>query len=304
MPFEFDLTRSPQENIRNTLTERVNYILKQLGKSHQPDEAVHEARKTFKQIRALLRLIRPVISRQAYQEQNAFFAGLATRLAPLRDGFVVIETLDLIKAKFTDDDLLSLIAALRRQMAEKYDAERSAFIHGDAIQAVIQALQSYTIPENMLNFTSTGFETYHKGLQQTYRRARKGLKRVMRTNDALDYHEWRKSTKYLWHQIRLLVALAPLPLGEYAALLKDLSEELGAAHDLLVLEETLHNYPEMHTPGGQKFRQQLTMLRIEYERDTHAGGEARFEEKTKAFIRRIASYRQPPDQAFQQISIP
>jgi hypothetical protein len=46
------------------------------------------------------------------------------------------------------------------------------------------------------------------------------------------------------------------------------------------------------------------MLRIEYERDTHAGGEARFEEKTKAFIRRIASYRQPPDQAFQQISIP
>jgi CHAD domain-containing protein len=292
MPLEFDFAKTPQENVSNILTDRIAYIISQLRDAENQDEAVHEARKSFKQIRAVLRLIRPMIDEPTYREQNRYFRDLAAQLAPLRDGFVIIETLKLIKPKFTDENLLALIDGLIAELTTDYQAERDAFLHSNAIQSVVTALQAYKLPDGITNLPDKGFSSYSKGLKQTYKRGRRGLKHAMRTNDAIYYHEWRKATKYLWYQIRLLMPIEPTVLTEYATRLKNLSEELGNAHDLLVVEEALMHHPELASETGRNFHQQLVTLRREYEHDTHVAGLEIFGEKPGVFGKRIANYNQ------------
>jgi hypothetical protein len=49
--------------------------------------------------------------------------------------------------------------------------------------------------------------------------------------------QWRKQTKYLWHQLQVLEPMRPGPLGELADQAHKLSDYLGDDHDLAVLRE-------------------------------------------------------------------
>lgn len=53
-----------------------------------PSEAVHDARKRFKKIRALLRLVRDQLGEDVYQSENACFRALGRRLSDVRDAQV------------------------------------------------------------------------------------------------------------------------------------------------------------------------------------------------------------------------
>ena len=50
-------------------------------------------------------------------------------------------------------------------------------------------------------------------------------------------HAWRKSTKYLYHQLQMLEPLSPRTLSAFTRQLHRLSDELGDDHDLAVLRE-------------------------------------------------------------------
>src|SRR5207247_1571238 len=58
------------------------------------DEAVHEARKCFKKIRAVLRLVRPEIGEVVYERENTWFRDAGRPLTEVRDAKILVESLD------------------------------------------------------------------------------------------------------------------------------------------------------------------------------------------------------------------
>src|SRR2546430_2187504 len=63
------------------------------------DDAIHNVRKCFKKLRAILRLVRDEIGEEVYEFENRFFRNLGRRLATQRDFMSVIgATEKLLKA--------------------------------------------------------------------------------------------------------------------------------------------------------------------------------------------------------------
>ncbi|HEU4653847.1 MAG TPA: CHAD domain-containing protein [Steroidobacteraceae bacterium] len=52
-------------------------------------------------------------------------------------------------------------------------------------------------------------------------------------------HEWRKRTKYLWHQVQLLAPPSSKEMHQYADGVHRLSDYLGDDHDLAVLRSSI-----------------------------------------------------------------
>jgi CHAD domain-containing protein len=69
MSFELRREQSLRKNLRRMVRKQLDYALEQLSEDHKGprDEAVHEARKCFKKIRAVLRLVRPEIGEKTYR---------------------------------------------------------------------------------------------------------------------------------------------------------------------------------------------------------------------------------------------
>ena len=80
------------------------------------DEAVHEARKSFKKVRALLRLVRPVIPAQHYRQENTACRDAARPLTEVRDAKVLIETLDQLAQHFADRIRGRSFASVREEL--------------------------------------------------------------------------------------------------------------------------------------------------------------------------------------------
>ena len=66
------------------------------------DEAIHEARKSIKKVRALLRLVSAELG-GTYPRENARLRDIARRLSEFRDAFAIIETFDDLKKKYKDE---------------------------------------------------------------------------------------------------------------------------------------------------------------------------------------------------------
>ena len=72
MSFEMNPEESLRKNVRRIARNQMEGASKHLSGPYKGsrDEAVHEARKRFKKIRAVLRLVRPVIDEKGYREEN------------------------------------------------------------------------------------------------------------------------------------------------------------------------------------------------------------------------------------------
>src|SRR5919108_4686748 len=84
-----------RDEIARVARGRIDHALDELrGKTDStPVEAVHEARKDMKKLRALLRLARDELGKDTFSRENACFRDAARELAGTRDSDVMLETL-------------------------------------------------------------------------------------------------------------------------------------------------------------------------------------------------------------------
>jgi CHAD domain-containing protein len=120
-----------------------------------------------------------------------------------------------------------------------------------------------------------GWDCIEQGLHSTYRRARHALRRGRKDRATEELHEWRKQTKYLWHQLQLLTPLAPGPIGELADEFHQLADYLGDEHDLAVLRER----------ASGKLTELIDRRREELQDKAFALGERLYADKSKQWIR-------------------
>ena len=95
MPYRVKRKESVRDGIRRLSVEQIRRAERELGDRDLDDpKAVHQARKRFKKVRSVLRLLRKSIGKKAFKAENGRLRDLGKRLAGPRDADVALETFD------------------------------------------------------------------------------------------------------------------------------------------------------------------------------------------------------------------
>ena len=247
------------------------------------DEAIHEARKRCKMLRALLRLIRPAIGKTYARESN-WFRLASRRLGDLRDNDAMLEAYNLFGLEL-DDVPSHLLEAVSDSLQSRAvittecgctPETRIAEFQAD-MQKALDRLPSWA-------WNGNSEKALAKGFRRTYRDGRQAGKLAHRlaTDEAL--HRWRKRAKdHLYHS-RLLRDRWNASVAGRIPRIRELTELLGDDHDLMVLRATI-----MEDPGFSTVRQSIGI-----------GGLINYIDRRRRKMQRNAFkvgqrlYRQPP----------
>lgn len=285
MAFEIRLQRDVSEETRRIAREQVARAVSALdGAREGRFKGIHDARKRFKAIRALLRLLAPRLG-SAFRRENRWYRSAARQLAGVREAQASLETLDRLG---TPGD-----ATLRRELEVRFEARHGMQLHDtDALPVLVENLAEAGERVAGWSLAGEGFEVIEPGLRATYRRGRKGFRRALRGASATELHEWRKDVKYHRHHLELLVQLWPDVLAGAAATARRLGDLLGDHHDLHELRALLSRSPEL--AGGAREREAVLAAAERRSRELEAQaiavGGLVYAEKPGRFIARMKAY--------------
>jgi len=91
--------------------------------------AVHEARKSFKRLRATVRLARDELGDDVYRRENTAFRDAGRRLAGTRDSQVVLETLDALSERYPSEAPRAGFVGFRKTLAGERREPSSENLH-------------------------------------------------------------------------------------------------------------------------------------------------------------------------------
>ncbi|MFP4539297.1 MAG: CHAD domain-containing protein, partial [Dichotomicrobium sp.] len=201
------------------------------------ETGIHEARKCFKRLRALLDMSRPALKKGVYRRENRRFRDLGRMLAGQRDLHVMRQTLEKLDAHRDLSDAGSVPSAARNWLDGALADTRP--VNGDdgiarARTALAEGRESFAA----LPVAADGIRPLMAGLRATYAGGRKAMKHAYR--DGVDdeaFHEWRKFVQRHWRHLQLVRLAWPDGLRPRIALASELSGIIGEDHDLGVLAE-------------------------------------------------------------------
>jgi CHAD domain-containing protein len=251
---------------------------------------VHGARKQLKRARATLRLLRPAIDDDLYRRENTVARDAARPLSKARDSEVLSDALEGLLGRFgpaasglTVGPLRQSLQKGRRQTAQQLPAKQLTQIK-TALRTSMRRTQAWRPSVGEWDCIATG-------LGATYRRARHALRSARTGRATDDLHEWRKQTKYLWHQLQAVTPVAAGPVGELADEFHHLADYLGDEHDLAVLRERVAAPTAgMSETAASALKALIDRRREELQDKAFALGERLYADKTKAFVHMLTKY--------------
>ncbi|HEY2148822.1 MAG TPA: CHAD domain-containing protein, partial [Pirellulales bacterium] len=247
MAFELKPGERISKGIRRIARKELDKSLELLiGEKHESrDETVHEVRKSFKKIRAVLRMVRPAIGDAAYRTENICFRDAARPLTKVRDAKILVETLDAILDHFhehvagrsfheTREALQTNLRSVRREVLDEQDAP--ANIAAIVKEARPRIKEWSDVPNK--------WRSIGDGVRDVHRRARDSFDTAKQSPSVETLHEWRKQAKYLRYQLEILRPLWPERMEELADEADRMTELLGDDHDAAVLRQMLADDPD------------------------------------------------------------
>jgi len=252
------------------------------------DERIHEARKSVKKIRGVLRMMRPELG-DIYRTESTRMRDVGRKLSQFRDAGAIIETFDALREKYRGELGRRTLASIRRGlMARKKQAEKKA-----DVERVLRRMAAMLLREKKRVHTwplaAVGFPAVAPGLEETYRRGRKAMAAARRRPRAENYHAWRKRVKDHWYHVRLLESLWTDGMRAYEKSLKDLETCLGEDHNLVILREKVLADPAFYGSGEEV--RLLAGLIGQYHKELRDNalslGARTYEEKPREFTRRM-----------------
>lgn len=254
------------------------------------DEAIHEARKSLKKTRAVLRLVRSELGADGRQ-QNQRLRDLGRTLSDYRDAGAMVGMFDQIREKYETDLGKRTLGTVRRALVVRKDkAEKASGIQA-ALNDIGEKMQAEASSTGAWILTEDGFAAIAPGLKNSFRQGRKALRRAEKDSAPETFHECRKRAKDHWYHVRLLEELWTSDLQEHEKSLKKLEQALGDDHNLTVMEGLLNDGSE--PCGSPADRKMLLKLIGRYRKDLRKEalslGADVYDEKPKQFVKRIGS---------------
>lgn len=234
---------------RQQLSKAIGYLHDQPDGAH---EAIHDARKRFKRVRSLYRLIQPDAPDFRRQE-NARIRDIARQLSSVRDATALVETVTYLadfaaspEEKTALDKARTTLTSRRdRIAAEEHDlpAKMKAAIEGcrEAI-AALDALRLSDTPHKTAKHLGNAWK-------KQLAKAHAALAECEIQGGAESYHELRKSGQAYWMHLSLLRDIWPSAMLAKQDECKTLVDLLGHEHDLSVLTELADREPGLFGNG-------------------------------------------------------
>lgn len=293
MSYRLEPEEKVTPGLRRIAHEQIDKAIAQLRHPEpEPDEAIHDARKRFKKVRAVMRLVRDELG-DTYRRENVTYRDAGRRLSDVRDSFVMVETLDLIREQYSDELADDAFSDTRQKLVERHEATRRQTLQAE--DAATEVADTVTKAQRRIDELPLGQITYEDiapSIRRVYKRGYKGLARSYQTRDPEEFHEWRKRVKYLWYHARILRRLWPDLMEELADQVHDLSDYLGDAHDMAEFEALLEAEPDL--VSDEAAREVLSALmrqrRRTLEEKVRPLGHRIYAEEPNQFVERIGRY--------------
>jgi len=290
-----EYTLQPDEHvsdgIKRIVDSKIERGIDHIDAGNDVHETVHEVRKRCKEIRAAVRLVRPVLP--TYKRENVHYRDVARRISDIRDAHAAIETFDnhlrpAVEARGAlDDSTLADIRATLVDRRETMAAEQDLDRRLEKVRADLVAGRNRV---SDLPIATEGYDAVAGGLRKSYRRARNRMTEAYEDPEFERFHEWRKRIKYHRYHTRLLRRVWVGPMKRRRAELKELSDIIGYENDLAEFEMVI-NDEELSAPATREILNEIvTAKRSEFHRLGRPLGERLFAEDPDQLVNRLGAY--------------
>ncbi len=293
MAFKLKKNESAASGIRRVVREEIDEAFELLKKGPaDPETAVHELRKHFKRIRAVLRLVRDELGEQVYDRENGALRGLGRRLAAARDASIRASTLDRLREAYEKDFPVDGVVPVKKRLESRRGAALRPLRRKPAFSPIGRELVTLRRRIPAWPIRKPGFDGLALGLRRIYRKGRKSEARAYASQTDEEFHEWRKRSKDLRYGTELLEPVWPEALKDVEQTLHDLTDRLGDDHDFAELKKALTGSSRLvaGAHGVGTVVELIDRRRAELQAAARPLGELVFAEKAGPFTRRIEAY--------------
>ncbi|MCB8839262.1 CHAD domain-containing protein [Aurantimonas sp. VKM B-3413] len=259
MAFQIDPVAPLDEEVRRIAREQLRKIEKSIAdREGDPHEAIHDARKRFKKLRGLIRIIRNA-DPDFYRSENDRFRDTAKELSFVRDKAALVEALDALSKRFEEEVTTEAFAEVRGRLVEHRDeAAASEGDLGPKLELVGTALERAHDRLDHLRIAKPragASRILAGGIARTHARGRSALAATEKRRDAELFHDLRKRAKYASMHFRLIRPLWPEIFAPMAETAKGIGDDLGLDHDYAVFRAAV-----AADPGSFGSQQTLTIV--------------------------------------------
>jgi CHAD domain-containing protein len=237
MAYRLKPGRSLGNELSRIVRKECERALRDMDRSTDKAEAVYDARKRVKKIRAILHLLRVPLGRD-YREYNGALRTVAHQLSAPRDADAALEIMATIRRHYPKVVTRTILDAVRQGLTPKKRGAASRLRPGTIRRELRQAAK--TMPRRIRKVADR--PVVRAGLRRGYSRARQAMREVTATPEDVRFHAWRRRVKDHWYHLRLFEAVHP-HLRTRMRLLEGLERWLGDDHNLVVLRATVLDAP-------------------------------------------------------------
>ena len=196
--FRLQLGEPVPDEVRRVARGRIDHAIDELrGKSDSTrEQAVHEARKDMKKLRALLRLVRGELGERVYTQRERVLPRHRPQLAGMRDADVMLATLGDLEERYGE------LPGAGRRLRPALVAHRFRTSAGSlkpASKAAVETLTDARARVATGRWRPTASRRSRTGLARIYRQGRRDFRAARKLPSAEHVHEWRKRAKDLWY---------------------------------------------------------------------------------------------------------
>ncbi len=239
MAFRLKPGASISADVRRIVLRQLETAISELHTVGDPqsDEALHDARRRVKKIRAIIRLVQPVLDKP-YRTVDDDLSKVSRLLAPVADGQSILQTLDELARRYRRSLPRHTMEAARQgvirngKRADRQAQERNVVeLAKGTLRRERKRIKRWHLSE--------GFEAIAPGLEESYRRARRMMIVAWDKPKPSNFHTWRRFVKDHWFHVRLLQHRCGDHLLGDERRIEALDGILGEYHNLILLRDVL-----------------------------------------------------------------
>ena len=263
--------------------EEIDLAMAQSRRLHR-GEAVHNARKALKRLRALLRSLRVAFPKKLFRAENRHIAATCRRISPLRDVHVQLRTLGKLKAAASPAG-----DHIRRQLLR----QQSSFIRRiPALRKTVRALLEVS-RQSLASWPlrKATAEDLASGLKRIYKQGREAFKAARKSPTPGHLHAWRKKTKSLGYGLELIKNLGSGELSKMIRCSDILTVALGDDQDLFMVLRALDKEHRSNPASDfNRLANRISLKRAKRQKRAFKLGEKVYGEKPGGFEKRLDRY--------------
>src|SRR5581483_1629199 len=177
------LRRCAREQLDQAIDELTNRV------ADDPVEAVHEARKSLKKARSLLRLGRGALAPEDRRRENDALRRAGRKLSSARDAEVMLEAIDELAERFAGRVPQTTFDAIRRHLVAERDPARARLLQSGLTGQVAEELKAVRSRIDDWTLRREGWTALEPGLERSYMRGRAALEKAQRRPTVENLHD-------------------------------------------------------------------------------------------------------------------